>query len=96
MSPSAARVCSSCKKEPTAEEKLRRCTRCYRTSYCDRHCQQDHWPRHRELCRPWPPEPVGCPFLVSLPRSRTTYTELCRAMEAFSRSVNSLISLSLA
>ncbi|XP_043220870.1 ubiquitin carboxyl-terminal hydrolase 19-like isoform X2 [Amphibalanus amphitrite] len=87
--PSAARVCSSCKKEPTADEKLRRCTRCYRTSYCDSHCQKDHWPHHRELCRPWPPEPVGCPFLVSLPRSRATYTEVCRAMEAFSRySVN--------
>ncbi|KAF0295648.1 Ubiquitin carboxyl-terminal hydrolase 19 [Amphibalanus amphitrite] len=87
--PSAARVCSSCKKEPTADEKLRRCTRCYRTSYCDSHCQKDHWPHHRELCRPWPPEPVGCPFLVSLPRSRASYTEVCRAMEAFSRySVN--------
>ncbi|XP_037071193.1 ubiquitin carboxyl-terminal hydrolase 19-like [Pollicipes pollicipes] len=33
--------------------------------------------------------PVGCPFLVSLPRSAATYAGVCRTMEAFSRhSVN--------
>uniref|UniRef100_A0A665X725 ubiquitinyl hydrolase 1 n=1 Tax=Echeneis naucrates TaxID=173247 RepID=A0A665X725_ECHNA len=81
--------CAACLKPPVSEEdKLKRCTRCYRVGYCNQVCQRTHWPNHKSLCRP-NTENVGLPFLVSVPESRLSYTRLTQLLEAYSRfSVN--------
>ncbi|XP_059189780.1 ubiquitin carboxyl-terminal hydrolase 19 isoform X2 [Centropristis striata] len=81
--------CAACLKPPVSEEdKLKRCTRCYRVGYCNQVCQRTHWPNHKGLCRP-NTENVGLPFLVSVPESRLSYARLSQLLEGFSRfSVN--------
>ncbi|KAI1892889.1 hypothetical protein AGOR_G00138170 [Albula goreensis] len=81
--------CAACQKPPQSEdEKLKRCTRCYRVGYCNQICQKNHWPNHKTLCRP-NLETVGLPFLVSVPESRLTYARLTQLLEGYSRySVN--------
>ncbi|KAJ8257555.1 hypothetical protein GJAV_G00186880 [Gymnothorax javanicus] len=81
--------CAACQKPPQSEdEKLKRCTRCYRVGYCNQICQKNHWPVHKTLCRP-NLENVGLPFLVSIPESRLTYSRLTQLLEGYSRySVN--------
>ena len=51
-----------------------------------RTCQRTHWQIHRSQCS-MAPEPVGCPFILSLPRSHCTYSRIARLMESFARSV---------
>ncbi|KAM4610779.1 ubiquitin carboxyl-terminal hydrolase 19 isoform 2-T3 [Polymixia lowei] len=81
--------CAACLKPPLSEEdKLKRCTRCYRVGYCNQACQKNHWPNHKGQCRP-NAENMGLPFLVSVPESRLTYTRLSQLLEGYSRfSVN--------
>uniref|UniRef100_I3IZD7 ubiquitinyl hydrolase 1 n=1 Tax=Oreochromis niloticus TaxID=8128 RepID=I3IZD7_ORENI len=81
--------CAACLKPPVSEEdKLKRCTRCYRVGYCNQVCQRTHWPNHKSLCRP-NTENVGLPFLVSVPESRLSYSRLVQLLEGYSRfSVN--------
>ncbi|GLD45652.1 ubiquitin carboxyl-terminal hydrolase 19 isoform X4 [Lates japonicus] len=81
--------CAACLKPPVSEEdKLKRCTRCYRVGYCNQVCQRTHWPNHKGLCRP-NAENVGLPFLVSVAESRLSYTRLTQLLEGYSRfSVN--------
>ncbi|XP_068452984.1 ubiquitin carboxyl-terminal hydrolase 19 isoform X2 [Clinocottus analis] len=81
--------CASCLKPPLSEEdKLKRCTRCYRVGYCNQVCQKSHWANHKGLCRP-NMESVGLPFLVSVPESRLSYGRLTQLLEGYSRfSVN--------
>ncbi|XP_054466021.1 ubiquitin carboxyl-terminal hydrolase 19 isoform X2 [Anoplopoma fimbria] len=81
--------CAACLKPPVSEEdKLKRCTRCYRVGYCNQVCQKTHWPHHKGLCRP-NSENVGLPFLVSVPESRLSYARLSQLLEGYSRfSVN--------
>ncbi|XP_071205203.1 ubiquitin carboxyl-terminal hydrolase 19-like isoform X13 [Salvelinus alpinus] len=81
--------CAACLKPPLSdEEKLKRCTRCYRVGYCNQVCQKKHWSNHKVLCGP-NIENVGLPFLVSVPESRLTYARLSQLLEGYSRySVN--------
>uniref|UniRef100_A0A674ESP9 ubiquitinyl hydrolase 1 n=1 Tax=Salmo trutta TaxID=8032 RepID=A0A674ESP9_SALTR len=81
--------CAACLKPPVSEEeKLKRCTRCYRVGYCNQACQKNHWSNHKGLCHP-NMENVGLPFLVSVPESRLTYVRLSQLLEGYSRySVN--------
>ncbi|XP_030624378.1 ubiquitin carboxyl-terminal hydrolase 19 [Chanos chanos] len=81
--------CAACQKPPLSDdEKLKRCTRCYRVGYCNQACQKSHWPNHKALCRP-NNENVGLPFLISVPESRLTYARLTQLLEGYSRySVN--------
>ncbi|XP_041654745.1 ubiquitin carboxyl-terminal hydrolase 19 isoform X2 [Cheilinus undulatus] len=81
--------CAACLKPPVSEEdKLKRCTRCYRVGYCNQACQRTHWSNHKALCRP-NTEKVGLPFLVSIPESRLSYARLTQLLEGYSRfSVN--------
>ncbi|XP_066526402.1 ubiquitin carboxyl-terminal hydrolase 19 isoform X2 [Hoplias malabaricus] len=81
--------CAACQRTPQLDdEKLKRCTRCYRVGYCNQACQKNHWPSHKGLCRP-NSENVGLPFLVSVPESRLTYSRLTQLLEGYSRySVN--------
>ncbi|KAL7986245.1 hypothetical protein Chor_011411 [Crotalus horridus] len=75
--------CAACqKKQQSEEEKLKRCTRCYRVGYCNVVCQRTHWSSHKTLCRP---ENIGFPFLVSIPESRLTYARLVQLLEGYAR-----------
>ncbi|XP_062978176.1 ubiquitin carboxyl-terminal hydrolase 19 isoform X2 [Elgaria multicarinata webbii] len=75
--------CAACeKKQQSEEEKLKRCTRCYRVGYCNVTCQRTHWSDHKTLCRP---ENIGFPFLISVPESRLTYARLAQLLEGYAR-----------
>ncbi|NXQ85301.1 UBP19 hydrolase, partial [Nyctibius grandis] len=75
--------CAACQKKQLSEdEKLKRCTRCYRVGYCNVVCQKTHWPDHKALCRP---ENIGFPFLISVPESRLTYARLAQLLEGYAR-----------
>ncbi|XP_039182511.1 ubiquitin carboxyl-terminal hydrolase 19 isoform X5 [Crotalus tigris] len=75
--------CAACqKKQQSEEEKLKRCTRCYRVGYCNVVCQRTHWSSHKTLCRP---ENIGFPFLISIPESRLTYARLVQLLEGYAR-----------
>ncbi|CAI9743271.1 ubiquitin carboxyl-terminal hydrolase 19-like isoform X1 [Octopus vulgaris] len=79
-------MCSSCKKKSPEGRPLKRCTRCYKVGYCNQECQRAHWEIHKESCKC---NPIGCPFLISLPKSRATFSRLRKLLEAYSRySVN--------
>ena len=60
------------------------------TSYFDicifSNCQKTHWSLHKLHCKATP-DPVGHPFILSIPESRATFSRLCTMMEAYSRSV---------
>jgi len=45
------RICAHCGKAALNGIKFQRCSRCASVWYCDRHCQENHWPNHRRLCR---------------------------------------------
>nr|XP_005162176.1 ubiquitin carboxyl-terminal hydrolase 19 isoform X2 [Danio rerio] len=81
--------CAGCLKPPASDdEKLKRCTRCYRVGYCNQTCQKNHWPSHKTMCRS-NVENIGQPFLISVPESRLSYTRLTQLLEGYSRySVN--------
>ncbi|NXF12226.1 UBP19 hydrolase, partial [Smithornis capensis] len=75
--------CAACQKKQLPEdEKLKRCTRCYRVGYCNVSCQKTHWPDHKASCRP---ENIGFPFLISVPESRLTYARLAQLLEGYAR-----------
>nr|XP_006820330.1 PREDICTED: ubiquitin carboxyl-terminal hydrolase 19-like [Saccoglossus kowalevskii] len=76
--------CCNCKFEPTVAVKLRRCSKCYRVAYCNQECQKRHWQNHKTLCKPMP-DPVGLPFIVSLPESKATFSRLCSMVEGFAK-----------
>ncbi|XP_048462612.1 ubiquitin carboxyl-terminal hydrolase 19 [Rhincodon typus] len=51
-----------------------------------RTCQMNHWSDHKNQCRA---ENIGCPFIISVPESRLTYSRLSQLLEGYSRySVN--------
>ncbi|MFH4973766.1 hypothetical protein AB6A40_000475 [Gnathostoma spinigerum] len=82
------RACANCN---TSEGKLKTCERCYDILYCKRECQIEHWGKvHKEKCRTRSEaEPVGQPFMISLPQSKVTYATIMRNLEARCRySVN--------
>lgn len=45
------RQCDGCGRIPTAADRMLRCSRCRQTIYCNRSCQIQHYPQHKELCR---------------------------------------------
>lgn len=78
--------CAACQKPQQPDEKLRRCTSCYRVAYCNQTCQLNHWSDHKNQCRA---ENIGFPFIISVPESRLTYSRLTQLLEGYSRySVN--------
>ncbi|XP_072928069.1 ubiquitin carboxyl-terminal hydrolase 19 isoform X2 [Hemitrygon akajei] len=82
----AINKCAACQKPQQPEEKLRRCTSCYRVAYCNQTCQMNHWSDHKNQCRA---ENIGLPFIISVQESRLTYSRLTQLLEGYSRySVN--------
>ncbi|KAK7476332.1 hypothetical protein BaRGS_00032450, partial [Batillaria attramentaria] len=67
--------CARCHKECDAGTKLKRCAKT---------CQRIHWPVHKGQCNS-SPEPVGSPFILSLPKSQCTYARIACLMESFAR-----------
>lgn len=76
--------CASCRRLCPDNCKLKRCTRCFKVGYCDHSCQKNHWIMHKNHCN-MTPEPVGSPFIVSIPESRATFSRLSTLMEAYAR-----------
>ncbi|XP_078342012.1 ubiquitin carboxyl-terminal hydrolase 19-like isoform X3 [Crassostrea virginica] len=76
--------CASCRRLCPDNAKLKRCTRCFKVGYCDHTCQKNHWIMHKNHCN-LTPEPVGSPFIVSIPESRATFSRLSLLMEAYAR-----------
>ncbi|XP_062607024.1 ubiquitin carboxyl-terminal hydrolase 19-like isoform X1 [Saccostrea cucullata] len=76
--------CSSCRRPCPDGSKLKRCTKCFKVGYCDHTCQKNHWMLHKNQCN-MIPEPVGSPFIVSIPESRATFSRLSTLMEAYAR-----------
>jgi len=42
--------CSSCRKVPTQDVKLMKCSACKSSQYCNTLCQKAHWPTHKISC----------------------------------------------
>ncbi|XP_078597209.1 ubiquitin carboxyl-terminal hydrolase 19-like isoform X2 [Branchiostoma floridae x Branchiostoma japonicum] len=76
--------CTSCQKISPDGCNMKRCTKCFKAGYCNQQCQKKHWPTHKAICK-YSPEPIGCPFIISLPQSQATFTRLCEMLEAFAR-----------
>ncbi|XP_064631976.1 ubiquitin carboxyl-terminal hydrolase 19-like [Lineus longissimus] len=76
--------CSYCKRLTPENQSLKRCMKCLKVAYCDQLCQKQHWESHRMNCKRTP-EPVGMPFIISVPESRATLSHLIRIMEAYAR-----------
>ncbi|XP_066283408.1 ubiquitin carboxyl-terminal hydrolase 19-like [Branchiostoma lanceolatum] len=76
--------CTSCQKISPDGSNMKRCTKCFKAGYCNQQCQKKHWPTHKSICK-YSPEPIGCPFIISLPQSQATFTRLCQMLEAFAR-----------
>ncbi|KAK3743553.1 hypothetical protein RRG08_027420 [Elysia crispata] len=76
--------CAFCRKACLEGSPLKRCTKCYKVGYCDQACQRNHWNSHKSVCST-APDPIGCPFIMSVPASRATYSYLVKHMEEFAR-----------
>ncbi|GFS20380.1 ubiquitin carboxyl-terminal hydrolase 19 [Elysia marginata] len=76
--------CAFCRKTCLDGPPLRRCTKCYKVGYCDQTCQRNHWNLHKSVCSTLP-DPIGCPFIMSVPASRATFSYLVKHMEEFAR-----------
>ncbi|KAK7077081.1 Ubiquitin carboxyl-terminal hydrolase 19 [Halocaridina rubra] len=84
MIPNPPTRCAFCSRNAAPGSKLRRCTKCFKAGYCHQLCQKNHWTTHKIHCK-LVPEPVGCPFILSLPESHATYSRLTRIMEGYAR-----------
>ena len=82
--PNPPSKCASCSRLPAPSTKLKRCTKCYKVGYCDTTCQKNHWQNHKMQCK-LNPEPVGLPFILSMPESEATYSNLTRIAESYAR-----------
>ncbi|GMS84872.1 hypothetical protein PENTCL1PPCAC_7047 [Pristionchus entomophagus] len=73
-------VCAQC----GSSRNLSACQDCYNVYYCNEECQRTHWDtEHRKDCRTRSNlEMVGQPFIVSLPKSKLSYSHLMRVLEA--------------
>ncbi|ELU00773.1 hypothetical protein CAPTEDRAFT_224225 [Capitella teleta] len=72
--------CSCCRRDCTANMQLKRCSKCFKTAYCDRQCQTQDWVRHKPNCK-FVPELIGQPFMISLPESKATFSQICQLLE---------------
>jgi ubiquitin carboxyl-terminal hydrolase 19 len=86
--PARVTRCSYCQKRPKKDRQLKRCVKCFRSAYCDQSCQKKDWSTHKTTCKLYG-DPIGCPFIVSLPVSQLTYQHLYELVDAYARhSVN--------
>lgn len=76
--------CASCHRTPATEETLRRCTQCWGIGYCNSKCQKEHWSSHKRHCKRVP-QPIGMPFLASVPASTATFSHLQKIAEEYSK-----------
>jgi len=51
-----------------------------------RACQKKDWSSHKLACERCG-DPVGCPFVVSMPQSKATYGYLCQLLHDYTRYV---------
>ena len=51
MSTAVVSVCANCGKGEEESHKLKNCTACKLTKYCNRECQIAHRPQHKKECR---------------------------------------------
>jgi len=61
---SAFRSCAMCQRlqiKGNVEDgpKMLKCSICHVGHYCDKTCQQNHWPEHKKVCKPQPFRPVA-------------------------------------
>ncbi|PFX27615.1 Ubiquitin carboxyl-terminal hydrolase 19 [Stylophora pistillata] len=76
--------CASCYKHPGHNETLRRCTQCWGIGYCNMQCQKDHWTTHKKTCKRVP-QPIGLPFVISIPASKATFKRLQVMAEEYAK-----------
>ncbi len=43
--------CFNCYTPEAGAIELKKCTRCFIATYCDRRCQAEHWQEHRHMCK---------------------------------------------
>lgn len=71
LNSNALEKCASCHQSPYYDEETReistllRCTRCYRSAYCNGVCQKNDWSNHRMKVCAKPLDSVGLPFIVT-------------------------------
>ncbi|CAF0738125.1 unnamed protein product [Brachionus calyciflorus] len=62
--------CSYCLKMNEQTTSLPRCTKCYRSAYCNQECQKSDWKKHSESICIKPSDRIGLPFLINLKKSQ--------------------------
>ena len=72
--------CSEKASEDDDEKKLRRCTKCYRSAYCDADCQMKDWNKHSNTFCCKPLDSVGIPLLITLKMSQIDSIDSLKAL----------------
>jgi hypothetical protein len=62
--------CSFCNKIWENSNSLPRCTRCFRSGYCNTECQTSDWSKHSNSICCKPSDSVGLPFVISVKKSQ--------------------------
>ena len=62
--------CSFCNKISENVNSLPRCTRCFRSAYCNTECQTSDWSKHSNSICCKPSDSVGLPFVISVKKSQ--------------------------
>ncbi|KAM6496240.1 hypothetical protein JOM56_008946 [Amanita muscaria] len=55
---STTNTCAKCNLGPEdwTSEKLKLCSKCRTVYYCNKECQNNHWPIHKPMCKPHDPQ----------------------------------------
>ncbi|KIL70459.1 hypothetical protein M378DRAFT_156600 [Amanita muscaria Koide BX008] len=55
---STTNTCAKCNLNPEdwTSEKLKLCSKCRTVYYCNKECQNNHWPIHKPMCKPHDPQ----------------------------------------
>ncbi|CAG2116328.1 unnamed protein product, partial [Medioppia subpectinata] len=77
--------CANCDKNSGWDNvELKACLTCHRVAYCDKTCQQNHWPSHKKDCV-YRPEITATPFIITVPKSQLTYRQLWTIIYSYAR-----------
>ena len=76
-------------------DKQRKCSACLQVAYCGVDCQRSDWTSHKNECELYRtgrkcrnPQPVGCPFVLSLLEEECKFEKISKMAETYAKYIH--------